>query len=235
MRLRNILLGIIITISVTAILYVSFDRITIFVFERATHLKLSYSSLNRNGVTSFGFKNLKVVNNRIGLGIESRDAAIKPMIRGLDIQKAVIDFDLHDVRFVRYESLPESGSYDSLAGLISAPFSGNWSYRDISGRITPYKNGIKINKLNAISDEIKLSITGILYNDRSVDADIKIYFSEGLIKKIPEDLSRIILTSEDGGWKSLSAHLSGDSSKPSIQVSSKLFRLNIRSSSDIMR
>jgi hypothetical protein len=207
----------------------------IFAFERTAHLKLSYGSLHKDGIVSFVFSDLKIVNNQAGLGIESRDATIKPTIHGFDMQKATVDFDLHNVRFVKCESLPEGGSYDSLTGLVSAPFSGNWSYRSISGQIAPCKNGVKINKLDAVSDEIKLSITGILYNDKSMDADIKIYFAEGLTKKIPEDMSKIMLTSEGGGWKSLSVHLSGDSSKPSIQLSSKLFRLNIRSSSDIMR
>lgn len=235
MRFRNILLGIIILISAAAVLYISFDRIAIFVFEKKTDLKISYGSMRKNGIASFVFKDFRVINNRTGLGIESKNATIKPMMRGLDIQKTTIDFDFRDVRFVKQGSARESSSYDSLAGLVSAPFSENWTYRDISGQVAPHKNGIKINKLNAVSDEIKLSITGILYNDKSIDTDIKIYFAGGLIKKIPEDLSKIILTGEGSGWQSLSVHLSGNSSKPSIQVSSKLFRLNIRSSSDIMR
>jgi hypothetical protein len=44
---------------------------------------------------------------------------------------------------------------------------------------------------------------------------------------MPPELTSMALKGETDGWQSLTVKLEGDLSKPSIQVTGKIFRLNI--------
>ncbi len=70
-------------------------------------------------------------------------------------------------------------------------------------------------------------LKGTLKNCTTIKSEVTIYFADKLTGKIPPELTNLVLKGEDGGWKSLSVQLDGDYSKPSIQVSGRLFRLNI--------
>lgn len=223
MRLQHILLGIIALIAIVGLIYMSLGHIAVYLFARANNLDISYSSLVGSG-TNLIFKNFRVTNKALGLGISAGTAAIRPKLKGYE-------FDFADVRFLKKDG-DETTSYENLAGLVAVPFKGSWVYKEISGEVEPYSNGLEVKKLDAVSDEIKLHITGKFNADNTVDTDIKIYFGPGITKKIPEELSKVILTDEDAGWKSLSVGLAGNYAEPSIQVSSKLFRLNIKSISE---
>jgi len=223
MRFQHILLGIIALILITAVIYISFDRIAVYLIAKTNNLDISYQNLNRSG-RNFVFKDFKVTNKALGLGISAGSAAIRPKLKGYD-------FALIDVRFLKKHS-EEASSYENLAGLVAAPFKGDWIYKEIEGEVVSSRDAIEVKKLNAVSDEIKLRISGTFRHDNTIDADIAIYFAADLTKKIPEELSKVILADEGSGWRSLSVRLAGNYTKPSIQVSSKLFRLNIKSVSE---
>jgi hypothetical protein len=86
---------------------------------------------------------------------------------------------------------------------------------------------VTIKDFLAKSDLMKLSFNGDIRRDNTIKSDIVIYFSDELTRKIPPELTKLVLTQEDPGWKSLSVKLEGNYTMPTIQVSSKLFRLNI--------
>ena len=79
----------------------------------------------------------------------------------------------------------------------------------------------------AIGDEIKLSIKGTVSDENIINTDITIYFSDKVTGRVPEELSRVLMRDEDGGWKSLAVNLKGNYNTPSIEVAGKLFRLKI--------
>ncbi|MFH0764268.1 MAG: hypothetical protein V1927_04640 [Candidatus Omnitrophota bacterium] len=223
MRLQHILLGIIALIAIAGLIYISFGHVAVYLFARANNLDISYASLARPGA-NFAFKDFRVVNKASGLGISAQAAAIRPKLKGYE-------FNFTDVRFLQKHG-DELSSYENLAGLVAVPFKGSWVYKEIAGEAAPSRDTLEVKKLDAVSDEIKLHITGKFNADNTVDTDIKIYFGPGITKKIPEELSKVILTDEEGRWKSLAVHLSGNYAAPSIQVSGKLFRLNIKSISE---
>ncbi|MDP3804310.1 MAG: hypothetical protein Q8Q87_02020 [Candidatus Omnitrophota bacterium] len=220
MRLQHILLGIIALAMIAAVICISFDRVAVYLFAYANNLDISYGNLTRSGA-NFVFKDFKVTNKALGLGISAGSATIIPKVK-------YYDFRITDVRFLKSGGGEES-SYENLMGLIAVPFKGSWVYKEISGEIAPSRDAVELKRLDAVSDEIKLRISGKIQNDKTVDTDITIYFGESLTRKIPEELSSVILTDEKDGWKSLSVRLAGNYTKPSIQVSSRLFRLNIKS------
>jgi hypothetical protein len=74
---------------------------------------------------------------------------------------------------------------------------------------------------------MKLAFNGSMRKDNTIKSDIVIYFADELTGKIPSELTNLVLTQEESGWKSLSVKLEGNYTMPTIQVSSKLFRLNI--------
>lgn len=220
MRFRYILLGITAVALVAVVAYLSFAHVTVHIFARKNALDISYNNLTRSGV-DLAFKNLKVMSRPYGIGISARNADIKP-------KGNTYSFDFRDVRFLKKEKDSVS-SYDNLAGLVSVPFEANWVYREIQGEIALSCNAIEITKLDAVSEDIKLKLDGVFRYDNTLDMNIIIYFAQELINRIPNEFSIIAMTDEGGGWKSLSVRLSGNYAEPSIQVSSKLFRLNIKS------
>lgn len=229
MRLRNNFTVLLIFLSAALVLYLSFGRILIYAIAKINNLDISYKGLKTASLSRFEFKGLKIIDNGRGAGFLSEHARVEPKWKKIFPVNIAIDFDMKDVRFIRKEGQVEE-TYDTLSGLVGVPFTSRWTYKEISGRIERLEKGVHIQDFSAVSDEIKLLLNGDIYNDNTAKSDIRIYFCEELVRKIPEVLSNVVLQDEEGGWRSLSVNLSGNYKTPAIQVSGKLFRLNIRGS-----
>ncbi len=233
MRFRSYLLGVkIVVLALFLFLaYISIGRVALYFIAKTHNLDISYAGYSHELFKRFSFKDLKISDKKIGMGFVSRHATIRPIWSYRSPKDISADFSLSDVRLVRDRDEAQE-AYDSLEGLVSVPFASRWRYREISGKMSISETGMHIKELNAVSDEIKLAFTGTIYRDNRIDSDIVIYFSQNLVNKIPEELSKVVLTEEGDGWKSLSVHLGGDLHAPSIQISGRLFRLNIRNISN---
>lgn len=194
-------------------------RIAVYLFSKAYNLDISYKRFPRASCREFLFEDLKIKDKKSGIGLFAKDAVIRPGRSGLN-------FNIYSAGFYR-EGAGKTNFYSDLAGLVSLPFSGQWIYKEISGSILPAKNGIEFKDILAVGDDIKLRLTAVIHDKDLVDANIKIYFSDIVSAGIPKELSGVILNDEGSGWKSLSVSLEGNYRSPSIQVSSRLFRLNI--------
>lgn len=232
MRFKNKMILFFIFLAIAAFtLYLSSGRIIIYVASKMCGMNISYKSLRNASFTEISFNDLNVIDGGTGLGFFSKYAKMRPIWHAGFFQDMTIGFDLRDVRFIK-KGEEKAGAYDTLAGLVFTPFNSRWSYKEISGKVRVYREGLYIKDLQALSDEIKLLFTGTVYRDKTIDSDIVIIFSDKLIEDIPEELSNVVLRDEKDGWKSLSVSLTGDYKAPSIQVSGKLFRLNIGTTSD---
>lgn len=230
MRFKRNLILFFIFLSIAAfLLYIFSDRVIIYGASKMYNLDISYKSFKMASFKEFEFRDMSFIAKRFGLGLFSKYATIN-LVRE-KVGGPSIEFCLRDVRFIRDEREKAAG-YDTLSGLVSAPFNSSWSYKEISGRLRPSKKSLSVEKLTATSDEIRLLFTGDLYYDKTLKSDITIYFSDKLIEKIPPELSNVVLRDEQDRWKSLSVSLNGDYKSPSIQVMGKLFRLNIGTAAD---
>lgn len=191
----------------------------IFLISAAVFLYLVYLQLPDIAVGMLG--------KAYGLKIAYKHADIKPRL----VNKVIlIDFNLKDVTISRnIESAPAKDSYNSVSDLVAAPFNGDWTYQRVSGTVRPSREKLEIIALNAEAKEFKISAKGSAsYETKSADMDIVLSFSGSLISRIPGELSGTILKDEQGGWKSLSVNIKGNLSSPSISITGKMFRLNIR-------
>ncbi len=212
-------------VIITALFFYS-DRIIIgMILEKSYNLDIAYKKCSKNLSGEFDFDDLSIISRSTALGLTSKTALFKPYFAG---KKIALDFSLHGVSFMK-RATSEPVRYDTLTALVSSPFNSKWNYTEIRGRLEPGKKSVKISSLEAISDEIKLSLKGTFFYNGIIDSDIIIYFASQVTEKIPPEFASVILTKEKDGWKSLSVRLAGDPNKPSIQVSSKLFRLSIKS------
>jgi hypothetical protein len=205
---------------VLAMLAMSFDRLAIYIL--AEHYALEASFKKAGGL--FRYRELNVFDKKTGLGMLAAEARFKPAWD----KKPVLDFELKSVSFIRNKARGADAGTDTITTLVAMPFEGRWVYREVAGRIIPLGNGIRIQKLSATSDDIRLLLSGIVYNNSSINCDMEIHFSSGAMTRIPDELSNVLLADEKDGWKSISVHLEGNYKKPSIRISSKRFRLNIR-------
>ena len=206
-----------------AALFFYFDRIAVGILDKAYNIDIAYKNCSKSFSGELRFTDLSVVSRATRMGIISKTAGLKPVFKD---KHFAVGFNLQDGNFIK-KGGDRSVRYDTLTALVSTPFNSNWKYREIRGLAEPENNGVKIKEFEAISDEIRLSVKGDLSYKGMINSDIVIYFADSLTRKIPPEFANVVLSNEKDGWRSLSVRLSGDPDKPSMQISSKLFRLNI--------
>ncbi|MBP7055975.1 MAG: hypothetical protein KBB52_03900 [Candidatus Omnitrophica bacterium] len=209
-----------------ALIYANAEKIAIFFISKNTDTKISYESLKNNGFRTFDFIGLALNDKRTGAGFLATTANVTPYWDEITSGKITLDFKLKDVRFTKWAP-DEKDDYSTLPGLIAVPFSSKWKYQEITGAITVTKAGVRLNNLVATSDLIKLSVSGIVQKTGDMDADVTVYFSNALFSKIPENFTKMVFKKDGEDWQSISVKLTGNYQIPSIEISSKTFRLNI--------
>ena len=226
MRFRRYLLGIIaVGALVAAGVFFYYGQAAVFLFGAAHNLDIEYRSMHNTGPGTFVFEGLRAVEKKTGMGLAAEKASVVLKVKGVNPGLGA-SFDLGDVNFLS-ASNGKALSFGNLDALVAAPFNSQWRYSRIAGTIYAVRDGMRIEGLEAKSDELRLDFTGTLGNQGAVAADIVIHFADALTDKIPPELTGIVLQNDGGGWKSLSVRLDGNYTAPSIQISSKLFRLNI--------
>jgi len=213
---------------IAALAYLYAPPLVIRAFCKAGGYDISYRHMRSASFTRISASGLKLVNADTGAGFIARKAVIRPHFGKIFSKTLSLDFDLYSVVFVNEKAAGAASGYADLSGLVEIPFKGNWTYLHIDGSVDIFDKGTRIKAFNATSDEIRLRITGYIYRDNTVDSDITIYFSGKVTSSMPEMLTEAVLADDQGDWKSLSAHVKGDLKAPAIQVTGKLFRLNIQ-------
>jgi len=210
-----------------ASVYMSWDRMVIYFVAKDYGLSISYSSVKNMNFRELRFRDLTVMEKKHRAGLFASEATLWPAVGIHARDSRALTFVLKGVRFIPGPK-KSGGGDDYLMNLVAMPFSGKWAYSEIEGEIFDREAGLYIRKLVASGDMMRLSVNGNLYKNNTIDANITVYFSNNIIKDLPESITGVMLQNEQGGWKSLSAHLTGDLSTPSIELSGKLFRLNIK-------
>ncbi|MDP3730423.1 MAG: hypothetical protein Q8R14_02735 [Candidatus Omnitrophota bacterium] len=227
MRLRRYLLVILIVGVVFFIAYLNFDRIAVFAVSKLYSQGVSYKHMSRDPKAGLVFEDLKVVNNKLGVGFFSQRATIKPSWGTGWLKSVLLDFKFKNVRFLKNKTGENKTAYDTLSQLISMPFEGRWMYKEVVGLVEIFSNGITIKKFSGGGREMRLIVTGDLFYNNIADVDITMYFSKDVLKEIPQELHSVIMQDEPDDWKSFEVKMKGNLSSPSVQLSGKLFRLNI--------
>ena len=234
---KKILIGFIIIAVIFALLVFSFDRILVSIIrntgnvaqlEKVYDIVFCYKHCRPALSGQIIFDDLSIFSRKTGYGFICKAAELRPE---LSSGSFALNFNLRDVSFTK-EGGCEEPRYDSIAALAAIPFDKKWKYGYIQGRIEPGENKVGIRNFKLSGNDITANFNGSFTYDGLIDFDIKIYFSSALTAKIPPELANTILGEEKDGWRSLSVKLAGDPNKPSVQISSKLFRLNIRAISE---
>ena len=228
MRLRRYLLGILIAgagLFFTA--YLNFDRIALFAVSKLYSQDISYKHMAKDPIgAGMIFEGLRIMNRGLGVGFFSQRATIKPAWGSSWLKSALLDFKFKDVHFLKNRANENKITYDTLSQLIAMPFEGRWMYKEVSGLVEIFSNGITIKRFSADGKEMRLIVTGDLYYNNLVDVDVTIYFSKEVLREIPPELHSVIMQDEPNEWKSFSVKIRGNLNSPSVQVTGKIFRIN---------
>lgn len=216
-----------IIVVIAVVVTLLFDKIPALILSKFYGINISYKDVKKDSANGYLFENLKILNTRLGVGFYSSKASLKlnkttSLLKSLDI-----DFKFRDVHFIRNTPEEAVGSYDSLNKIVSIPFEGRWAYKDVSGTVEIFSNGLTLKNLAANGNEIRLLLSGDIFYNNTINTDITIYFSKDILKVIPAELSSVIMNDEPKEWKSFSVKTKGSLSAPSLQVTGRLFRLNI--------
>ena len=225
---KNIIIGTMLAIIFLGLTsYLWFDNIVIFALSKFYDIDISYKSLNKSVQGEYAFEDLKIMNRKMGLGFYSQRATLKPLLKSSFLKSIDVDFKFKDVHFLKSKEEKYKGRYESLTELVSIPFEGRWTYKDITGSAEIFSNGMTLKDFAATGREIRVLLSGGIFYNNVVSIDITIFFSRDVLKDIPPELHTVIMRDEPDEWKSFSVKLQGNLSSPSIQVSGKQFRLNI--------
>jgi hypothetical protein len=228
MRLRRYLLGVLIAgAGLFFTVYLNFDKIALFAISKLYSQDISYKHLAKDTTkTGLILEDLRIMNKALGVGFFSQRATIKPAWGAGWLKSALLDFKFKDVHFLKKQVDENKTAYDTLSQLIAMPFEGRWMYKEVSGLVEIFSNGITIKRFSADGKEMRLIVTGDLYYNKIVDVDVTIYFSKEVLKEVPPELYSVIMRDEPNEWKSFSVKIKGDLNSPSVQVTGKMFRLN---------
>jgi len=227
MRLRRYLLGILIVSAGLFTAYLNLDRIALFAISKLYSQDISYKHLAKDPIGArLIFEDLRIMNSKLGVGFFSQRATIKPAWGAVWLKSALLDFKFKDVHFLKNRINENKTTYDTLSQLIAMPFEGRWMYKEVSGFVEIFSNGITIKRFSADGKEMRLILTGDLYYNNIADVDVTIYFSKEVLKEIPSELHSVIMQDEPNEWKSFSVKIKGDLKSPSVQITGKIFRLN---------
>ncbi len=226
MRFRKYLLGITLLVAASVAVFFFYGHAAVYVFAKANNMEIAYKQLRVLRMNEFLFDGLTVRQKKSGMGLFATSARVGFSWKGADVRRIATAFDLKMVNFLTGASAKPL-SYSNIDGLVAAPFNSAWTYESISGKIYQEPDGVRIEDLMARSNELKMRLAGTLKDASRISSDITIYFADSLTGTIPPEYLGMVLKNEEPGWKSLSVRLEGDFAKPSIQVSGKLFRLNI--------
>ncbi|MDD5495912.1 MAG: hypothetical protein PHP46_02275 [Candidatus Omnitrophica bacterium] len=207
--------------------YLFFARIALYMISISQGLDIRYGKLKNAGFKELLFDDLKISEKKNGIGFLAKKAKIRPQWSQKFLSEPAFDMKLYDVSFLKRDR-EDPTRYSDIDDLVAAPFKSSCRYKEISLKIKKMRDGMLIEGLDAKSDDIRLSLNGSLKTDNTIDLAIIIYFSDTLTRKVPEELTKVILKDDKAGWKSLSVNLRGNYSTPSIQLTGKLFRLNIK-------
>jgi hypothetical protein len=227
MRLRRYLLVILIAaIAAGFTIYLNFDRIAIFAASKLYSIDISYKHMNKDPKAGLVFEDLRVMHRKLGLGFFSLRATVKPSLGKDWLKNVLVDFKFKDVHFLKNKADEKKAAYDTISQLVAMPFEGRWMYKEVSGLVEIFSNGITIKRFSANGKEMRLSVSGDFYYNNVIDSDITVYFSRDVLKEVPPELHSVIMQDEPDEWKSFSVKVKGDLSSPAIQITGKLFRLN---------
>ncbi len=206
------------------LIFLSRERIGLYLISRSYGLEVSYAKLAKGPSGEYILSGFRALYRKADMGISSREARVTPAWRFAYPVRFHADFKLRDVKLLA----GMRGSGGGIASLISIPFEERWTYDEVSGRIETGDDAIYIKYLSARGDEISFSFSGILRAKKTLDADLVIYFSKDAATAVPEAFQETVLSNEGEGRKSLSVHLAGDLKAPSVTLSGKMFRLNVK-------
>ena len=217
MRFRRYLLVLIPLAAACLIVPLFYGKLAVALFAAAHDMDVSYKKMHTQGAGTFLFDNMVITDRKTGMGLSAEKARIDLAVMWPDIRRTATRFDINDGRFLT-KTGGKGGSYDNLDSLVAAPFNSEWKYSRISGGVYSEPGGITVKDLTAGSGEIRVLLNGRMSKDSTVSSDITIYFHDKLIGKMPPELTNVVLKNEDESWKSLSVHLEGDYTAPSIKV-----------------
>jgi hypothetical protein len=227
---NNIFAAVIILLALVALLLANFERLAVYAVARIYQLDVSYKSMKHPSLNEIDFRDARIAYSKLGFGLLCDRAVIRTAFAKKNLGEPTISLDLSGVRFMK-QGTAQPPAYDSLAALVATPFSEAWSYKKISGVVRLFDKGFEIEDFVAVSQDVKLAVKGSVSHSDIIDLDIVVYFSDKLTKKVPEELSNAALREEADGWKSLAVRLKGNYRTPSMQLSGRLFRLNISEAS----
>jgi hypothetical protein len=217
----------ILAMALFAYAYAEFDKIFVFALSKVYGISVSYTSLAKDRSAGYSLDNLKILNRRIGIGFFASRANLKLNKKTSLLKSLDIDFRFRDVHFITTRPEKALGVYDSLNKLVAVPFEGRWKYRNINGTAEIFSNGLTLKDMSANSSEIRMAMSGDMFYNNTMDMAITIFFSGGILKDIPPEIQSVMLKDEPDGWKSFCVKLTGDYHSPALNITGKLFRLNI--------
>ena len=218
-----VLIGLIICVAFGIIYY---PQIVTKMIADKNKISVTYTSVSVQAFDRFLFKQISVVDNKSGWGVNAEEAIVRLSFMPRPDWINGIKYECKGAQFTTAGAKTAAG-FDSLNALASAPFSGIWKYSKFSGDLKETKDGADFKGIIAESTDLRFQIDGKMYGKSQIACDITVYFNERLLGKTPSEVTSMFLEKGKSGWVGMPVHIEGDFKTTNFNISSKRFRLSI--------
>lgn len=222
---KTLILTAVAALTAAAIGSIFFERALIYLLARNNGLDIGYSSIKRTGPGEYLARDLLLAESGSGIGLRAEGGRVKVLsLSAPDI--FTVRFELNDVNFIK--AAPPENLYNDPQGLVASAFGDDIVYRELSGTVKRSRGVISADEITASGDLVKVRLSGSLSDSGDVFSEWRVSFSDSMRRRIPKELSEAVLESGADGWYGFSFTIRGNVKAPSISVSGKRFRLNIK-------
>ena len=163
------------------------------------------------------------ISDKNGVLCTARDLNIDYNLAGILLNNKEFSFKAENLRVHQDINL-----LTSVSNMLTIPKMPDVEFKYIDGVLNFQKDALRIKNIAAETDVMKIAGAG--WAGKNGDLNCRFHFSFGgtLLNNIPDIVKATLLTDEGGGWMGITLNATGNYARPSIQIDSETFKMNIR-------
>lgn len=163
------------------------------------------------------------ISDKSGVVCTVKDLNINYNLLGILMNNKEVLFDARNIRVHQDINL-----LTSVSNMLTIPKMPDVEFREIDGILNFKRDALYVKNIAAETEAMKIKGSGWLAKDGGLNCKFHFSFAAALTNNIPDIIKTTLLTSEEDGWMGITLNATGNYARPSLQIDSETFKLNIR-------
>lgn len=189
--------------------------------EKRLEAKIECRSLKIYPWRSFAAKGVTALGKG-GFGLSADSVVLDYDLLSLTTGRLHVTCNLRDVNFYKTSTIMVS-----LTDLLQIKPLGNFTFNAVRGDLHVGKHDTLTQNLAFLSENIKIFGNATTDTENNITSLLYFFFSDTVIKEMPNELREVLLKKEEGSWYSLYVGITGNYREPLLNIRTEKFRMNI--------